>query len=56
MFEKDKFYLEAQDDGIYLSCHTKEFKENDLYAFLKEWGILRYDFKAVRQFLKDKKT
>ena len=56
MFEKDKFYLEAKPDGIYLSCYTEDFKESDLYAFLKEWGVARYDFKAVRQFIKDKKT
>lgn len=56
MFDKDSFYLEARDDGIYLSCHTKDFKENDLYAFLKEYGILRYDVKAVRKFLKDGET
>ncbi|MBQ6113748.1 MAG: DUF342 domain-containing protein, partial [Synergistaceae bacterium] len=55
MFDKDKFYLEAHEDGIYLGCYGDEdFKENDLYAFLKEWGILRYDFKAVRKFIKDK--
>lgn len=56
MFEKDKFSLEARPDGIYLSCYTKDFKENDLYAFLKEWGIVRYDFKAVRKFVKDGET
>ena len=56
MFEKDKFYLEALPDGIYLSCHEKDFKENDVYAFLKEWGIARYDFKAVRKFIKDGET
>ena len=56
MFEKDKFYLEARPDGIYLSCHTKDFKENDVYAFLKEWGIIRYDFKALRKFVKDGET
>ncbi|MBQ4431213.1 MAG: DUF342 domain-containing protein, partial [Synergistaceae bacterium] len=56
MFEKDKFYLEARPDGIYLSCHTKDFKENDVYAFLKEWGIVRYDFKALRKFVKDGET
>ena len=56
MFDKDKFYLEAKPDGIYLSCYTKDFKENDLYAFLKEWGIARYDFKAVRKFVKDGET
>ncbi len=55
MFDKDKFYLEAHDDGIYLGCYeTEDFNENDLYAFLKEWGIFRYDFKAVRKFIKDK--
>ena len=56
MFEKDKFYLEARPDGIYLSCYTKDFKESDLYAFLKEWGVARYDFKAVRKFIKDGET
>ncbi len=56
MFEKDKFYLEARDDGIYLSTYAKDFKENDVYAFLKEWGIIRYDFKALRKFVKDGET
>ncbi len=56
MFEKDKFYLEAKPDGIYLSCYTKDFKESDLYAFLKEWQVARYDFKAVRKFIKDGET
>lgn len=56
MFDKEKFYLEAQPDGIYLSCYDDKFNENDLYAFLKEWGIARYDFKAVRKFIKDKQT
>ena len=55
MFEKDNFSLEAKDDGIYVSCKEHNFKENDLYAFLKEYGIIRYDFKAVRQFIKDGK-
>ena len=55
MFDKDNFFLEAHEDGIYLSCWKPEnFSENDLYAFLKEWGIARYDFKAVRKFIKDK--
>lgn len=56
MFDKEIFYLDATPDGIYLSCYDKDFKENDVYAFLKEYGILRYDFKAIRQFLKDGKT
>ena len=56
MLEKEKFYLEARDDGIYLSAYDDKFKESDLYAFLKEWGIIRYDFKAVRTFLKTKET
>lgn len=56
MFETDKFYLEAHPDGIYLSCYSTDFKENDVYAFLKEWGIARYDFKAVRKFIKDGET
>ena len=56
MLEKEKFYLEARDDGIYLSAYDDKFKESDLYAFLKEWGIIRYDFKAVRAFLKTKET
>ena len=55
MFEKDNFSLEAKADGIYVSCKEHDFKENDLYAFLKEYGIIRYDFKAVRQFIKDGK-
>ncbi len=56
MFEKDNFSLEAKPDGIYVSCKEPGFKENDLYAFLKEYGIIRYDFKAIRQFVKDGKT
>jgi len=55
MFEKENFSLEAKEDGIYVSCKEPGFKENDLYAFLKEYGIIRYDFKAVRQFIKDGK-
>lgn len=54
MLDKNKFYLEAQEDGIYLLSNGEKFLEADLYAFLKEWGIVRYDFKAVRKFLKDK--
>ena len=53
LFGKDKFYLEAHDDGIYLCAYTKDFKESDVYAFLKECGIIRYDFKALRKFIKD---
>ena len=56
MFEKEIFSLEAKPDGIYLSCSETGFKENDLYAYLKEYGIVRYDFKAIRQFIKDGKT
>ena len=56
MFDKDIFYLEASPDGIYLSCYDKGFKESDLYAFLKEYGIIRYDFKAIRQFIRDGQT
>lgn len=53
MFDTDSFYLEARPDGIYLGSHTKDFKENDVYAFLKEYGILRYDFKSIRKFIHD---
>ena len=53
MFDKDSFYLEARPDGIYIGSYTKDFKENDVYAFLKEYGILRYDFKSVRKFIQD---
>ena len=53
MFDKDSFYLEAKPDGIYIGSYTKDFKENDVYAFLKEYGILRYDFKSVRKFVQD---
>ena len=53
MFDKENFYMEARPEGIYLFCHTMDFKENDVYAFLKEYGILRYDFKAIRKFIKD---
>ncbi|MBQ7593655.1 MAG: DUF342 domain-containing protein [Synergistaceae bacterium] len=56
MFDKEIFYLEAKPDGIYLSCYERGFKENDVYAFLKEYGIVRYDFKAVRKFIKDGET
>lgn len=56
MFETDKFSLEARPDGIYLSCTDKDFKENDLYAFLKEYSIVRYDIKALRKFIKDGQT
>lgn len=56
MIDKDIFSLEARPDGIYLSCISKDFKENDVYAFLKEYGILRYDFKAVRKFIADGET
>ncbi len=56
MFDKEIFSLEATPDGIYLSCNSRDFKENDVYAYLKEYGILRYDFKAVRKFLKDGET
>ena len=56
MFNKDIFSLEARPDGIYLSCYDTDFKENDVYAYLKEYGIIRYDFKAVRKFLQDKET
>ena len=55
MFETDKFSLDARPDGIYLSCEDTDFKENDVYAFLKEYSIVRYDIKALRQFLKDGK-
>ena len=56
MFDKEKFSLEAKPDGIYISCLNKDFKENDVYAFLKEYGIVRYDFKAVRKFITDGET
>ncbi len=55
-FEKENFYLEAKPDGIYLSSKVKDFKENDVYAFLKKYGIVRYDFKAMRKFVKDGET
>ena len=55
MYDKENFSLEALPDGIYLSCKETGFKENDLYAYLKEYEIVRYDFKAVRQFVKDGK-
>lgn len=53
MFDKDSFYLEAKPDGIYIGSHVKDFKENDVYAFLKEYGIVRYDFRSVRKFIQD---
>ena len=56
MIDKDIFSLEARPDGIYLSCFSKDFKENDVYAYLKEYGITRYDFKAVRKFINDGET
>ncbi len=48
--------LEAKPDGIYLSCLNRDFKESDVYACLKEYGIVRYDFKAVRKFVQDGQT
>ena len=56
MINTDIFDLHAQPDGIYLSCNSTDFKENDVYAFLKEYGIIRYDFKAIRNFIKDGQT
>ena len=56
MFDKDIFSLSATPDGIYLSSYNTDFKENDVYAYLKEYGILRYDFKAVRKFIQDGET
>ncbi len=56
MIDKDIFSLEARPDGIYLSCFSNDFKENDVYAYLKEYGIIRYDFKAIRKFLTDGQT
>ena len=56
MIYKEVFSLEARQDGIYLSCYNKDFKENDVYAFLKEYGIIRYDFKAIRKFIYDGET
>ncbi len=56
MFNKDIFSLEARPDGIYLSSYETGFKESDVYAYLKEYGIIRYDFKAIRQFIKDGQT
>ncbi|MBQ7155341.1 MAG: DUF342 domain-containing protein [Synergistaceae bacterium] len=56
MIDKEIFSLEARPDGIYLSCFSKDFKENDVYAYLKEYGILRYDFKALRKFVADGET
>ena len=56
MINKEIFDLHAQDDGIYLSCYGEDFKESDVYAFLKEFGIARYDVKAIRNFIRDKKT
>ena len=53
MFDKEIFSLTATSEGIYLSCFSRDFKENDVYAYLKEYGILRYDFKAVRKFIQD---
>ena len=56
MIDKEIFSLEARPDGIYLSCFSKDFKENDVYAYLKEYGIVRYDFKAIRKFIADGQT
>ncbi|MBQ7219567.1 MAG: DUF342 domain-containing protein [Synergistaceae bacterium] len=53
MIGSEKFTLEALPDGIYLSSSTKDFKENEVYAYLKEYGIVRYDFKAIRKFITD---
>ena len=56
MIDKNIFSLEARPDGIYLSSFSMDFKENDVYAYLKEYGIVRYDFKAVRKFIADGRT
>lgn len=58
MFEQEKFSLSAEYDGIYLSCKDKEsgFEEPELYAFLSKYGVDRYDFQAIRKFIKDGKT
>ena len=56
MIDKEIFALEARPDGIYLSCTSRNFKENDVYAYLKEYGIVRYDFKALRKFVFDGET
>ncbi|MBQ7217351.1 MAG: DUF342 domain-containing protein [Synergistaceae bacterium] len=53
---RDMLSLEAKPDGIYLSCLSNDFKEGDVYACLKEYGIVRYDFKAVRKFITDGQT
>lgn len=53
---KGMLSLEARPDGIYLLSLNKDFKENDVYACLKEYGIVRYDFKAVRKFITDGET
>lgn len=51
---RDMLLLEAKPDGIYLSSLSSDFKESDVYACLKEYGIVRYDFKAIRKFITDK--
>ncbi len=44
--------IDADNDGIWLFSEGA-FKENDVYALLKAYGVIRYDFKAVRKFIKD---
>ena len=53
MLNDEKFSLEARPDGIYLSSKGQAYKENEVYAYLKEYGIVRYDFKALRKFIAD---
>ena len=53
---RDILELEAKSDGIYLSSLSRDFKESDVYACLKEYGIVRYDFKAIRKFINDGET
>ena len=52
MQDKEKYALSAKPDGIYISSSVKEIIEN-VYAFLKDYGIMRYDYKALRKFIHD---
>ena len=51
----DALKIDANSEGIWLESITKDYSENDVYALLKQKGVVRYDFKAIRKFLLDGK-
>ncbi len=51
----DVLKLDANSEGIWLEATSKDFTENEVYALLKQKGVVRYDFKAIRKFLIDGK-